>query len=166
MSAIVKKTMRYLISLQKGIMILSAILILTGLVSTVILRYVFSTDLYGLEELIIIPAFWMYFIGASYGTYENKHISADITKVYIKSEKVKGYIKLFGTLISLIIALVFTYWSGLFIGWTVDSGATSTAWNYPLYIPQSAILFGFLLITLYTFLDLIKEFNYVKKLNK
>lgn len=160
------KLHRFLISLQKGIMIISSILIVVGLVSTVFLRYVFDADLYGLEELIVIPAFWMYFIGASYGTYKNNHITADITNVYVKSQKVKSIIKLFGTTVSFIISLVFTYWATLFIGWSVESGATSTAWRYPLYIPQSAILFGFLLITLYMLLDVVRDFNYVRKLNK
>ena len=41
-------------------------------------RYVFASEFYGAEELILAIAFWMYFIGAYIATHEDSHISADL----------------------------------------------------------------------------------------
>ena len=38
-------------------------------------RYVFASEFYGAEELILAIAFWMYFIGAYIATHEDSHIS-------------------------------------------------------------------------------------------
>lgn len=146
-----------LLAVQKGIMIISSVFILLGLVTTVVLRYIFQADLFGLEELILIPTFWMYFIGASYGTHLNEHITADLTKVYIKNEKVKSFIQFINTVICLVIAIVFTLWANNFVLWNINSGASSSVWNYPMYIPQSAILIGFLLMSFYLLVNTVKN---------
>ncbi len=31
----------------------------------VVLRYVFKSDLFGIEEIVVIAAFWLYFMGSS-----------------------------------------------------------------------------------------------------
>ncbi|SFB02089.1 TRAP-type C4-dicarboxylate transport system, small permease component [Lentibacillus halodurans] len=147
----------FLLNLQKGIMIISSILILLGLVATVLLRYIFQADLYGLEELILIPAFWMYFMGASYGTHLDTHITADLTKVYIKDERIKSMVQLLNTVICLVIAIVFTFWANSFVIWSINSGGNSSAWKYPLYIPQSAIMIGFILMSLYLAVKMVND---------
>src|SRR5699024_8762724 len=118
---------------------------------------IFQADLYGLEELILIPAFWMYFMGASYGTHLDTHITADLTKVYIKSEKIKSIIQLLNTVICFVIAVVFTFWAYNFVVWSINSGGTSSAWQYPLYIPKSSIMVGFILMSLYLGVKVIKD---------
>lgn len=146
-----------LLVIQRGIMILSSSLILLGLGVTVVLRYVFQTGLHGLEELIIIPAFWMYFIGAAYGTYNKEHITADILSVYLKGEKKRLWLKVIISLINCSLISIFAFWSIEYIIWSINSGAHSNVWKYPMYIPQSSILVGFGLMTLYTFVDLVKD---------
>ncbi|MCT1903071.1 TRAP transporter small permease [Oceanobacillus sojae] len=146
-----------LLSIQKIIMILSSGFILLGLVATVILRYVFQTDLFGLEELILIPAFWMYFMGASYGTYKNEHITADITNVYVKSDKLRDGIQLLNKFICFVIAIILSVWASGFVLWNINSGATSSVWNYPVYIPQTAILAGFVLMSFYLLVNILKD---------
>lgn len=161
MRSLLKYSWNFLLNLQKVIMFLSGVLVLMGLVAAVLLRYVFHKDLYGLEELIMIPAFWMYFIGASYGTHLDTHITADLTNAYIKSKRIKSLIQVLNTMICLVIAAVFTVWANDYVAWSIESGATSSVWGYPHYIPQSAILFGFLLMTFYLLVKFIKE---IKKL--
>ncbi|MGM0901787.1 MAG: TRAP transporter small permease [Bacillota bacterium] len=146
-----------LLYIQKGIMIVTSSLIVIGLGITVVLRYIFQTGLHGLEELIIIPAFWMYFMGAAYGTYKKEHITADILSVYLKSEKKRLWLNLIISLINFSLISIFAYWSIEYIIWSINSGAHSNVWKYPMYIPQSSILVGFGLMTLYTFIDLVKN---------
>ncbi|KKK39961.1 hypothetical protein WQ57_01425 [Mesobacillus campisalis] len=146
-----------LLVIQRVIMILSSAFILIGLGVTVVLRYVFQTGLHGLEELMIIPAFWMYFIGAAYGTYKKEHITADIVSVYLKGEKKRLWLQLIISLINFSLISIFAYWSIEYIIWSISSGASSNVWKYPMYVPQSSILVGFGLMTLYTLVELVKN---------
>lgn len=52
-------------------------------------RYVFASEFYGAEELILAIAFWMYFIGAYIATHEDSHISADLFTGMLKTQKAK-----------------------------------------------------------------------------
>jgi len=156
---LVHTTWNSLLVVQRGIMILSSSLILLGLVVTVVLRYVFQTGLHGLEELMIIPAFWMYFIGAAFGTYKKEHITADIVSVYLKGEKKRLWLKVIISLINCSLISIFAYWSIEYIIWSINSGAQSNVWKYPMYIPQSSMLVGFGLMTLYTLVELVKDIN-------
>ncbi len=146
-----------LLNIQKVIMIVSSAFILISLVTTVLLRYIFQTDLFGLEEITVIAALWMYFIGASYGTHQETHITADLVNVYVQNQTTKKIIRLFNTVVCFVICIVFSIWAFTFVTWTIESGATSTAWNYPLYIPQSALLIGFILMAFYLFIFVIKD---------
>ena len=68
-------------------------LTVTGIIFlAVLLRYVFHSDLYGYEEIVVIFAFWLYFIGGSYGSYTRTHITADVVSVYVPDGKLKGFL--------------------------------------------------------------------------
>ena len=53
----------------------------------VLMRYIFKTSLIGIEELAAYIAFWLYFIGSAYGTYERSHIKAELTHMLIKNPR-------------------------------------------------------------------------------
>src|SRR5699024_5984200 len=95
---IAKAIWHLLLHAQRTILIVCSLLLVIGLGATVVMRYILKIDLFGLEELLVIPAFWLYFIGASFGTYEKSHISAELVSVYVKNEKVKTYIEFFTSL--------------------------------------------------------------------
>ena len=65
-------------------------------------RYVFASEFYGAEELILAIAFWMYFIGAYIATHEDSHISADLFTGMLKTQKGKAIAKLIRLTISLV----------------------------------------------------------------
>ena len=56
-------------------------------------RYVFASEFYGAEELILAIAFWMYFIGAYIATHEDSHISADLFTGMLKSLSISSVIR-------------------------------------------------------------------------
>ncbi|KUK61302.1 MAG: Tripartite ATP-independent periplasmic transporter DctQ component, partial [Synergistales bacterium 57_84] len=72
------KFWRVLGILQKIIMIISSMAILTLVLVQVLLRYVFVMPLMGVEEVATMVGFWLYFMGASWGTAERSHIKADL----------------------------------------------------------------------------------------
>lgn len=150
MTDVLNKTWDALLGMQRWIMFISCALIIVGLFVQVLLRYVFETSLFGLSELIVIPALWMYFMGASYSAYEDNHVAANVLQVYLKRPMARAVLKLIIAVITLGLSLILTYWGWLYIVESVGSGASSSVWDYPLYLPQSAIFVGFLLMTLYS----------------
>lgn len=161
-----KRIWNYLLIFQRSILIISGVLILLGLFTTVLLRYIFQTDLFGLEELIIVPAIWMYFMGASYATYNKSHITADISDTFVKRKKSKLLLRLINSIITLVIVLIYSYWSLGALIWSYQSGSSSNVWNLPQFVPQSAILVGFLLMVIYVSTDLAKDIREINNMGK
>lgn len=138
-----------LLIFQRGVLVSCSLFVITLMTLVVILRYIFKTDLYGIEELVVIAAFWLYFIGASYGSYEKTHITADILTIYLKKDRVKALINIIALVISAGVALVFAYWAFGLLIWGLVMKGKSPAWGIPMYIPQSSILVGFALMSFY-----------------
>lgn len=142
--------------LQRVIMFVSSILIIVALSIAVLLRYVLKIDLFGLEELLIIPIFLLYFLGASYGSYEKSHITADIMETYVKNKNILKIIRLFTTFISLIASSVFTYCAFRYFLWSVNKLEKTPGWHIPLFIPHGIVLIGFFLMSIYFLIHVVR----------
>ncbi len=159
--------MNILLKLQKGILIISSLLILLGLFITVTLRYVLKMDLFGIEELLLIPIFLLYFIGAAYGSYEKSHITADLLDSYIKNKKFKLWNGLITSLITVLVCLIITYWNTEYFIWSFNQGAKTSGWGIPLFIPHGTVLMGFILMSFYSLIHLYRQTRLIiEEMNK
>lgn len=156
MKTIVEAGWTGLLRFQRWVMFLSCSAIIVGLFTEVVCRYILQTSIFGMNELVLIPAIWMYFIGASYASHEGSHISANVLQVYMKSERAKAILRLVIAVISLILGIIFTYWASYYVLDSVRRGGTTSIFDFPLVIPQSAVVAGFVLMVLYTTVDLVK----------
>ncbi|MDY3868644.1 MAG: TRAP transporter small permease subunit, partial [Pyramidobacter sp.] len=75
-----------LLRLQRIVMLLTICITTLAVFIEVIMRYIFKTPLVGIEELAAYVAFWLYFIGGTYGSYERSHISADMSSLVFKNK--------------------------------------------------------------------------------
>lgn len=146
-----------LLNAQGTIAIAASIFITLGVAAASILRYVFKTSLFGLEELILIAAFWMYFMGASYAASRKQHISAEIVSVYCKNRKAREIMILIAEFITLALSLLYTYWGAYFVYWGVTEGGTTPVYRLPIAVSQFAIFLGFVLMTWYFLLDVVRR---------
>lgn len=135
--------------LQRAILIVCSLSVVGIIFLAVIKRYIFETDLYGMEEVIVIVAFWLYFIGGSHGSYEKSHIKADLVSVYISNEKLKKTLMLFASLIEAGISIILAIWAFGFFTWGIEKGAQSPGLGIPLVVSQSAVFFGLVLMAFY-----------------
>lgn len=154
---VIKTISNLFLNIQQGILFISSLLLALGLGSQVIMRYFLKTDLYGIEEILVLPTIWLYFMGASYGTYMKKHISADLVSVYIKKDIPRIIVNLITSFITLILTFILTNWGYQFFIYSLTKGATSTIWKIPNYTHRFAIFFGFTLMLIYFFVDFIKQ---------
>ncbi len=144
-----------LIWVERTFLWVISILIVLVITATVIMRYILKTDLYGMEELLILLAMWLYFVGGSYGSYENSHITADILSAFVKNEKIIKAVKLFIAIVSFVVALFFTRWAFTYWKLVMRLGGRTSGLHYPLWMPRLALIVGFVLIDIFSLYNLV-----------
>ncbi len=70
---------KFVLWLQRALLVLSSLFVVLIMCVTVLLRYVFKSDLFGMEEIVVIAAFWLYFMGSSYGVYDQSHVKRTLS---------------------------------------------------------------------------------------
>jgi len=135
--------------LIKWLMIIASVCSTGCMVYAVIKRYCFKGNFYGSDEIIMLFAFWLYFMGASYGSFENSHIKADLLNVYIKNMRVKDGITVFAQFCTVVVNTIVLAWATRFFVSEISKWGLSTSLKIPLIVPKSAIFFGFVLMEFY-----------------
>jgi len=153
------KTIRFiwhgLVYLQRIFMLFAGCIITLLVFIEVMLRYVMGSPLFGVEELIVLIAMWLYFIGASYGSYERSHIKAELINTWVKSPKKYALVRSISSGITFILSLIMVSWTYPFFIWSITKGGTSQALLLPMYYFQSAVFVGAILMSLYFFTEFV-----------
>lgn len=140
---------RTLVLIKKIVLIICSLAVVLMVVAAFFARYFFSYDLYGIEEFLMVAAFWLYFMGAAYGSYEKSHIEANFVQSIFGDTPVTRAVGHLRDVIELGVLVVLTYWSWLLITFAYVRSSVTPGWRIPLLVPQSAILVGFILMTLF-----------------
>ncbi len=157
MVQILNQAYNWLLSAQKAILIICSIIIIGGISTQAAFRYVFRIAFFGFEELVVLLAFWLYFIGASYGTYSKSHIQADVIPMYIKNQKIKSGMHLAVSLVTIIIAIIFGIWAIEMFTWTFERSPTTPMLKIPHILYDGVILLGFFLMTFYFLVHFVED---------
>ena len=83
----------------------------------VLMRYVFEIPVMGLEEILVYPTLWLYFLGSVNASREDTQIKANVLDVFLKTDRSKLIVRVVADLMALVTAVWLTYW----------------AWDYFLY---------------------------------
>ena len=146
---------RLLVGLERFILVATGVCAVLAVVLSVLMRYVFKTDLYGVEEIIIILAMWLYFIGGAYGSYKDCHIKADVLSVYVTSPRLKRALGIFVALVAVVCCAVLVKWSWVYLAFTMKIKAKTVSLRLPLIISQLPICLCFFLSLLYSVFHLV-----------
>lgn len=146
-----------LIKLQEYILIFTSIAISLLIFTAAFVRYVLESDFYGSEEIVMLFAFWLYFIGSSLAERENSHISANMINVFVKNENVKKFFSILKYTLSLVICIIVTYWSYEFILRSFRLNPSTPVLRMPLVYTQLPVLISFVLMDIYIFLHLVQS---------
>jgi len=148
---------KFLIQIQRWILIASSIFLVLIMCLEVLLRYVFKTDLYGTEEIVVIFAFWLYFMGSSYGSYIKRHVKADVISQML-SKKNQAFLTVIIRLITSVLCCLFTYWAIDMIGYSLKYMPKTTGLGIPIVISQFSILVGYSLMSFYSVVYFLEDF--------
>lgn len=141
--------------IQRGFLGISGLTIVVLITVAIFLRYVLKTDLYGLEEIEITLAMWIYFAGAVYGSYEGSHITADILSTVIKNEKVLWILRIAIAAISLAVGIFFCMWAFKYWDLVLRIGGHTPGLKIPLPLQRFPLVLGFVLMTVYNIYHLV-----------
>ena len=136
-------------NIVKVVMITGSVASTACMCYSVILRYIFKANFYGSDEVIMLFAFWLYFMGAVYGSYEDSHIKADLLNVYIKNLRAKDILALVAQFLTIVVNTIVLIWAFRYFRAEIVKWGRSTALKIPLVIPKSAVFFGFALMEFY-----------------
>ena len=130
--------------------------LLTG--AAAIMRYVFKTDLFGVEELLTLITMWLYFLGATYGSYEESHIKGDLLNLVIKTKKQKKIHQIYVYIYSSAVLVIWSKWALEYFIRCLSTGQRTPGWHFPMWTSQIAVsvgIFGMLFYSVYHLLRTI-----------
>ena len=146
-----------ILSAQRLVMFVTSICVLFLIASAAFMRYFLQKDFYGMEDIVLIMAFWMYFMGGAYASYEKSHISAEVVSAYVKNEQNKRILRLIASGVTAVLSWIFSYWGFLLVLWALESPKTTVMLHIPVIVPQTAIILGFFLMCLYSTIHFIND---------
>lgn len=129
----------------------------------VFFRYILKINSYGLEEIILMFAVWLYFMGGAYGSYENSHVSANIVYFIIKDKKKLKVMAIIKDILTTLLCLTATFLEAQSFLWTLKMNPKSPVHRLPMIIPNFAVLFGLCLMSYYYLVYLVNDFKNIKK---
>ncbi|SEF85329.1 TRAP transporter small permease [Marinobacterium lutimaris] len=147
-----------------GILIKPIVIILSASVAVmmaygVITRAILDQPVFGLEEIVLMCAMWLYMFGAVLASRERSHLTADFIQVVCKNTSVIKFFHLLATMISLAMAVMFSIWAYDLLDWALRKGQSTTVFHLPWYISQSSLFVASVLFIFYLIRDFFEDLN-------
>ncbi len=145
-----------LVRLQEVLLVLTSVFVVLIMCAEVVLRYIFHSDLFGIEEIVVIAAFWLYFMGSSYGVYEKSHVKADIIPQML-SPRMQALLSLIVRFTMAVLCVVFSWWAVDMVLYSIEWMPRTTGLRIPIFISQTSVLVGYVLMSLYSVVYFLDE---------
>lgn len=149
-----------------AIVTILGVFIAFSMVAGIILRSFLDIQFFGLEELVLIAAIWLYMLGAALASRERTHLSADFFQSFSKSAHLQAYVKTTATFISVIMALFFINWSYSLFSWGLEKKQVTPVFSIPQYVSQGSLFIASILLLIYSARDLVKDIINTIKIHK
>lgn len=142
--------------IEKFFLIISSLTVVITLCLVVFGRHVLHYGFLGYTEILVLAAFWMYFIGASYGSYEESHITADILSQFV-GEKAQLKLAIFSKCVQAVVGLPLIYLSFEMLQYDIKTQQATVDLEIPLLWSQAPIFIGFTLMTFYALVYIVRD---------
>ena len=131
--------------------------VLTVLISTVaimefyqvIMRYIFEIPVMGLEELLVYPTLWLYFLGSVNASREDTQIKANVLDVFLKSDRARLTVRVIADLMSVIISGWLTFWAWDYFRYALRVWKESPTLYIPTFYAECAVFIGLVFMTFF-----------------
>ncbi len=139
--------------LMKPIVIILSTSVAVMMSYGVITRALLDQPVFGLEEIVLMCAMWLYMLGAVLASRERSHLTADFIQVICKKTSIINFFHLLATTISLVMAIIFSLWAYDLLDWAIRKGQSTTVFHLPWYISQSSLFVASVLFIFYLIRD-------------
>lgn len=144
---------------QEGIVIATGAIACLLIIINALLRYILKLDMYGSDEVIMLCAFWLYFMGSSLATREDSHLSADFITTLIRTPRQRAILKLVQHIVSLVISVMATYWAYKYVAWSFGKAPKTPILKFPVIWMQFPIFLSFVLSDFYILCSIVMGFR-------
>ena len=132
----------------------------------VLMRYVFEIPVMGLEEILVYPTLWLYFLGSVNASREDTQIKANVLDVFLKTDRAKLVVRVAADLMSLCVVLWLTYWAWDYLRYAIRVGKQSPTLYIPTLYAECAFFIGLVVMSLYAGWYLLKNAKRLVALGK
>jgi TRAP-type C4-dicarboxylate transport system permease small subunit len=153
-----ERTWKTLELMQKFICLVTCVIIVCLVAMTVACRYFFRVDVAGAEELLWMIGFWMFFLGASLGSQERSHISADVLTTMLKSHKARMLVSVFRGVVTSGLSIYVAMLAVDLVLWSMRMNPKSPTLRLPVVYAQAGIAVGCVLMAFYSVFYTIRDF--------
>ena len=140
---------------------------LTVLISTVaamefyqvVMRYILEIPVMGLEELLVYPTLWLYFLGSVNASREDTQIKANVLDVFLKTERSKLTVRVIADALGVVVSFWLTYWAWDYFRYAWRVWKESPTLYVPTFYAECSLFIGLVLMTMYASFYLVKNFR-------
>ncbi|QTF91899.1 TRAP transporter small permease [Halomonas sp. BM-2019] len=138
---------------MKIIVTMMGVFVSFAIVIGIVSRSLLGMPIFGLEELVLMAAMWLYMLGAALASRERSHLSADFIQAFCKNETIKTVSRFTATTLSLLLAVLFVVWSYSLLSWGIERGQRTPVFGIPQYISQGSLFVASILLLVYALRD-------------
>lgn len=128
----------------------------------VLLRYILHMPLMWLDETIIFPAIWMYMLGCANASRDDTQIVAKILPVFFPKPRSAAVFDFCSRVFSVVISIWLTWHAAEYFFYSLETNRKTSYLFMPLYIGETAIAAGMVLITCYCLFHLSRSFRQLR----
>ncbi|QTP57470.1 TRAP transporter small permease [Billgrantia antri] len=128
-----------------------------AMVGGILFRALLGIQVFGLEELVLMAAMWLYMLGAALASRERTHLSADFFQAFSDNEVLHSTMNLVATTLSLLLAVFFVRWSYSIFSWGFEKGQVTPVFGIPQYFSQASLLVASVFLLLYVLRDFVHD---------
>ena len=138
---------------------------LTVLISTVaviefyqvIMRYIFEVPVMGLDEILVYPTLWLYFLGSVNASREDTQIKANVLDIFLKTDRGKLKVRVIADFMSLVVSTWLTWWAWDYFRYALRVWKESPTLYIPTFYAECAFFIGMSMMTGLTAWYLVKN---------
>lgn len=154
---------KLLVDIQQLLMVISTAGVVLTLGIVVVCRHLHINFL-GYNEIIMVGAFWMYFSGASYGTYEESHIVAEILSQFV-SDRTRMHLAIFSKVVQFLLGIPLIALAYGMVSFDILTNQATVDLKIPLIIPHVIVFISYVLMTFYAFVYLVRDIFRLRDVN-
>mgnify|MGYP001336116417 CR=1 FL=1 len=123
----------------------------------VIMRYIFELPVMGLDEIVVYPTLWLYFMGSVNACREDTQIKANVLDIFLKTEIGKLRVRVVADIMSLVVSVWLTWWAWDYFLYALKIWKESPTLYIPTFWAECAFFIGMMLMTAFVSWHLVKN---------